>query len=730
VTLTGPGGVGKTRLALRVVEALSPTFPGGVEFIPLSAVRDAGLVLPTIARQLGVRDDGDRSMIERIADVLGPRKSLLVLDNLEQVIASATDVAVMLSVCPRLTILITSRMPLNVLGEHEYPVSPLALPDLGDLPPIPELASIEAIALFLQRARASRPTFALSDSNAPIVSDICTRLDGLPLAIELAAAWVKSLSPSELLVRLDKRLRVLVGGPRDAPDRLRTMRAAIAWSHDLLAWPERIAFRRLAVFTGGFDLKAAEAVVLAVGGLDGDMAELIAILVDQSLLWHQEQTHGGSRYGMLETIREFGLEQLDASGEAGAVRDAHATYCLSLAEEAMPALQGPSQGIWLDRLEADHGNLRAALAWTADQRNAEMLLKLVAALGRFWVYHQHEEEGNKWAAGALDIWPEAPGTLRAEVLYAAGVFATYCGDFSRAAALIDERVALCRRLGDARGAARSLFQRGHLARMRGELAQAAGYLEEALDRFRELDDDYWWALTLNHLGFVALGLGDFERADTVAQNAEGVWRRMGNDLNKARSTLIRGMAAPDRVHDSAKIHLLQESLVVFQQDGEQEGIAWALTGLAGIATAQGESERSARLLGAVEAITAAVRLQFPPPIRPSGHPTCGPAELAARAAGRAMPLQQAIDEALAIGTTAIREPLGVRAGLTPREVDVLRLLADGRSDKEIAAALSVRYRTVTNHVGSILAKLGVESRTAAATYAVRHGLAGDANAGT
>ncbi|MDP9368760.1 MAG: NB-ARC domain-containing protein, partial [Chloroflexota bacterium] len=401
LTLIGPGGVGKTRLALELAAELESAFTSGAVFVALAPIRDPDLVVPTVAQALGAREVPGSSLRDTLADVLRGRELLLVLDNLEQVTEAGPDVAALLGASPRLRVLTTSRAPLRVRAEHEYPVEPLVPPDPRGPRSAQALANNPAVTLFVQRAQAVAPSFALTDANAPAVAEICTRLDGLPLAIELAATRVKILSPQALLARLANRLSVLTAGAQDQPERLRTMRATIAWSHDLLVPEEQVLFRRLAVFVGGFDLEAAEAVVRDAGAPHLDILEGVASLVDKSLLRRTEHPGDEPRFGMLETVREYAQEQLDASGEQAGVQDRHLGWCLALAESAEPELRGAAQGTWLDRLEGEHDNLRAALTWAAEAAEPESRmrgLRVAAALWVFWLRRGHLAEGR----GRLD----------------------------------------------------------------------------------------------------------------------------------------------------------------------------------------------------------------------------------------------------------------------------------------------------------------------------------------
>jgi predicted ATPase len=401
LTLTGPGGVGKTRLAVRVAEEVAPHVPDGTWFVPLASIRDPALVLSTIAQALQVREAGHRSLLEGLAHVLQEKAALLILDNFEHVIEAAPLLVELLARCPRLICLVTSRALLRVSGEHAYPVPPLPLPPAAHAISAERAAMSPAIRLFVRRARAARPDFALTDANAGAIEAICRRLDGLPLAIELAAARVRHLSAAELAARLREgnegtALGMLTGGPRDAPARQQTLRYAMSWSYDLLSPREQALFRRLAVFLGGFTGEAVEAVVPAAGDLSIDIGEGIAALVDQSLLQQFDETGGASRYAMLETVREFALAQLAASGEEESLRDAHAAYFLDLAERAAPLLHGKGQQRWLERLQAEQANLRLALARWERRGDVSAALRMAAALWRFWHRRGYWEEGRGW----------------------------------------------------------------------------------------------------------------------------------------------------------------------------------------------------------------------------------------------------------------------------------------------------------------------------------------------
>jgi predicted ATPase/class 3 adenylate cyclase len=409
LTLAGPGGTGKTRLALQVAVDVLEDFADGVFFVPLAPISDPTLVASTVAQTLGVQETGSRPLLERLKEFLQDKAVLLVLDNFEQVIAAVPVVTALHAACPRLKSLVTSREVLRLQGEHEFPVPPLAVPDLRHLPASERLSQYAAAALFIQQASAVKPDFMVTNDNAPAVAEICVRLEGLPLAIELAAARSKLLSPQALLARLGSRLELLRGGARDLPARHQTLRGAIAWSYDLLSPDEQALFRRMAVFVGGCTLEAAEAVCRAAGPPELDVLEGMTSLVDKSLLRQEEEANREPRFQMLETIREYGLECLTTSGELESARRAHATDYLALAEEAEPELTGPQQGVWLHRLETEHDNLRAALQWSQARQDAETGLRLGGALWRFWLVRGYLREGRE-RLGRLLALAGGPGS--------------------------------------------------------------------------------------------------------------------------------------------------------------------------------------------------------------------------------------------------------------------------------------------------------------------------------
>ncbi|MDQ3412689.1 MAG: protein kinase, partial [Chloroflexota bacterium] len=460
LTLTGPGGVGKTRLALLAATGLAGEFADGAAFVALASVRDPGLVASAIAQSLGVRERRDTSSIDVVRIHLQSRGLLLVLDNFEHLLGAATLLGSLLADCSGVTALVTSRAVLRLYGEHDYLVPPLAAPNPTMLPALDQVARSPAVRLFVDRARAARSDFALTADNAPAVAAICDRLDGLPLAIELAAARSTVFPPAALLCRLGRRLPLLVDGPRDQPERHRALRDTFAWSYDLLAPDEQMLFRRLAVCAGGFTLdavaiaeRASEAPSGRSGARDASVG-LVSSLVGQSLLQRVHQPgreDEAPRFMMLETLREFGLEQLEASGEATETRRAHAAWYLELAETAAPLLVGSAQALWLDRLELEHDNVRSALRWSIARDDTGIALRLGASLWRFWSIRGYLSEGRRWLEQVLDLSPAALSPARAAALVGAGTLAEYQGAYAAAAALHQAALALHRALGDRPG---------------------------------------------------------------------------------------------------------------------------------------------------------------------------------------------------------------------------------------------------------------------------------------
>ncbi len=755
LTLAGPGGVGKTRLGLQVAANLIPDFIDGVYFVSLAPVGDPTLVVSTIAQTLGLREAGDRPLLNRLHQYLRHKQLLLLLDSVEQALPASPLVADLLSACPDLKVLVTSRAVLRLRIEHEFPVPPLALPDRQRLPPIEALSQVEAVALFVERALAVKPDFAVTRENAPAVAEICHCLDGLPLAIELAAARVKLLPPEAMLGRLEHRLQFLTGGAHDLPARQQTLRSTIQWSYDLLGAGEQQLFRRLSVFVGGCTLEATEAVVRSqgsgVGGqesqlrLEGEVLDELASLIDKNLLRQAAQGQGGRepRYGMLETIREFGLEALAASGEEEAIRRRHASFFLALSERIEQKLKRPEQAEWLDQLEQEHDNLRAALEWSQTALGGTQLgLHLVGTLGWFWEVRGHLSEGRRRLAAVLSR-PEATEqtVLRARALGWAGRLALFQGDDAAARPLYEQALMIWRELKDKRGISISLVGLGTLALNRGDFAEARTLHEKGLAIRRELGDKWGIAGVLNAFGLALGCAGEHERARAVLEESLALHRELGNKQGSAFALLIAGFVALRQRHYRDSTGLFEESLALFREEKNKQQTAGCLAGLAQVATAQGQLDRAARFFGAAEALYETIgasmwsfnRADYERDLAAVRAQLGEEAFAAAWEEGRTMTPEQVIT---AQGRPPMLEPVGATppsaataeppptypAGLTAREVEVLRLVAMGLSDAQVAEKLVISRRTVHSHLSSIYGKLGVTSRTAAVRFAMDHNL--------
>jgi predicted ATPase/DNA-binding CsgD family transcriptional regulator len=627
LTLTGPGGVGKSRLALHVAARASEQFADGVVFVPLAAVRDPLQVPRAIAEGLGVPDSGGVSYLAQAADHLGDRQTLIVLDNFEQVLDAATIVADLLVVCSGIKVLVTSRAPLSIQAERRFPVSPLSLPD-PDHAPIDEARRSAAVELFLQRATAIDPGFALTPEQTPIISEICRRVDGLPLAIELAAARTKALSPAALLARLEPRLQLLSATTRDLSDRQRTMRNAIGWSDDLLSPAEQALFRRLAVFAGSFSLEAIETVAGDGPDAGEPVLTLVERLLDHSLLQRLSARDDEPRFALLETIRAYALEQLEASGEADQFRRRHVAWCLDVAQQVEGCLTSPVRSAALDRAEGDLDNLRAALEWAVARDDAETGLRLACGLWLFWVQRGHIGEGAGWFERVLD----QPGVsapelraLRAKGMLGHTGLAEAQGDTEHSEATATHCRELYGSAGDPIGVAHSDHLLGVTSLRRGEAERAIEHLRAAVSTFATSgpDNRVWLALSLGLLAHAVAEVGDSPAATRYLDQA---WN-------------IR----------------------------YQLGAAWPEI------------------------------LPLPDPDALVSTPVVKPLDLP-----RAEPLQS---------------PESIL--LTAREAEVLRLLADGFSTREIADTLSISPRTASTHVQNILGKLEVNTRTAAIAKAHR-----------
>jgi predicted ATPase len=698
VTITGPGGIGKTRLGVQVANALAQNFPGGIHFVPLAPLSDPGLIPSVIVQAMGIREVGGQSPLQILNENLqDPLRApiLLLLDNFEHVMQAAPVVAALLAMGPNLKILVTSRAALHVYGEHEFPVPPLALPDTRSKPSVQVLSECPAVTLFVQRAIAAKPDFELNGQNALAVAEICARLDGLPLAIELAAARVKVLSPSSMLTRLQSRLQLLTGGSRDLPQRQQTLRAAMDWSYDLLSAAEQKLFERLSVFVGGCNLEGVEAVCDAKADLELDLLDGMASLVDKSLVQQAEQTIGESRFVMLQTIHEYALEKLEASGEKAPTKRAHAAYCLILAEEEATEQNAAEVAEWLERMALEHDNFRAALEWLTETGDAAWGLRLGAALFRYWEMREYFVEGRDRLGKLLKLaGAAAPTKARARALFAAGVLAGEQGDYASADTLVGESLDITRQLGDKQGVAVSLNALAVLARDRGAVEVARSQFEDALKLWRELGDQKAIARALSNLANVVKLQGDNARARSLYAECLSIFQELGDGTGVAWSINYQGDVARDQGDSAAARILYERALAIFRELDDRWGIAGTLADLGSLAreqrsypaahslygeslrifrdlehkrgiarllecfacsaAAQSQAERSLRLAGSAAALrqnigsplTPAEQVNMEAALDPPRQALTNAAGTTAWLEGWAMPLDKAIEEVL------------------------------------------------------------------------------------
>jgi predicted ATPase/transcriptional regulator with XRE-family HTH domain len=689
LTLTGPGGVGKTSLALAVAHAAGGVFAGDVAFVSLATITDSALVASEVAAALGLHATGQHSPDEVVRTALRSRPLLLVLDNLEHLSGVALWVADLLAACPGVTVLATSRSPLRLQDEREVVVAPLVVPEPAAMTNPAEMSDVPAVRLFVERAAA--PSFALTADNAAAVTTICRRLDGLPLAIELAAARVKVLSPAELLARLDRMLPLLTGGPLDRSTRLRSMGDAIAWSYDLLDPNEQALFRQLAVFAGGFTIDAAEAV--ASREVEGSSSredaaspstlDLISSLVDKSLLRRLDGGDAGARFGMLATIQEYGLERLAAAGEEAAARRVHAAYFLRLAERAWPAFRHRAgQEPWLDRLEVERANLRAALAWLDESGDAASLLQMAGALSWFWYIRGPLDEGRSWLERSIAVQDaDVPGLPRTRAMVGAGLVAHFQADDARARTWLEASLAGSVELDDPWLHAFALLLLGMVAEDHGDYHLAEARFDQALTRFRAADDQSNAALTLTHLGVTAWGQGDVERAARLCEEAMALQRATRDAWGLSISLGYLGLLAGEAGNYGYAGAVHRESLQLRWDAEVWEDVAASLADLAVLAAAVERPEQAARLFGAAAVVREETGRALIPhfPERAVferaeawARAALGPrAYAAAQAAGRALPREQAVSEAAAFADemagNASRAPIDLSARRAERE---------------------------------------------------------------
>lgn len=743
LTLIGPGGAGKTRLAVQMATELRRHYRDGVAFVALATVRDPTLVMAAIAEAVDIREPGGRSL----ANVLRDRQILLILDNVEHVLDAVPDVAALLAACPFLTVLATSRALLRISGERVFPTPPLVVPNPRQLPPLADLATASAVALYVGRARAADPDFVLNDSNAVAVVEICTRLDGLPLAIELAASRSLVLSPPDLLARMDRSLDVLGSGARDAPDRQRTMRATIAWSFDLLTPSARELLGRLAVFVGGFDLAGAEVVT----GRTGDsLLDDLELLLDHGMLRRQIEGPGGRRFRIPETIREYGLEQLEVNGESSAIHRAHADYFLAFAERYQLADLLPQGDHAVALLDTEHANVRVALAWLEIVGDHPAVCRLVIAMSRFWAQQGHYQEGRLWLERVLVSASGGSAADRAKILVHLGVIDLYSGAYQSAEIRMAEGLAGSQEQGNTFDSARALIGLGALASLRGDFEQGSAQLEECLNispgltEPRTRDAIEGWALA--NLAAIARSLNEIGLAEERLSSA--LQRMHRSELVSGTIMVLGdlGDLAHDRGDHVRALELYREALALAQDQPGSRGFTNLVEAVGVEAVAMGYLESGIRLLGAAERLRERTGLRYRAAETQATQEQAiaeartrlgeGPF-VTAWAEGQEIPMTLAAAEAIAVAD-ALRDTGGPplpEAGanrhmpsndglqsLTDREVEVLRLLVTGQTDREIAEILFISHATARSHVSSILRKLDVTSRTAAAAYAFQHGL--------
>jgi predicted ATPase/DNA-binding CsgD family transcriptional regulator len=824
LSLIGTGGIGKTRLAIEVATQLLDDFTDGISFVALAPLRDPDLVLPTIAYTLGLQESGSEPVAERLHTYLCDKHLLLVLDNFEHLMPAASVVGELLTTCPYLTLLVTSREVLHLRAEQQFSVPPLAVPDRKHVARVQSLNEYPALDLFLQRARAVKHEFQLHESNAQALAEICSRLDGLPLAIELAAARITILSPQALLARLDHRLQVLTHGPTDLPERQQTLRQTIQWSYELLKPEEQRLFQRMSVFAGGATLEAVEAVCEALGDETAWVFNGVTSLLDKSLLQQTEQEGEQPRLTMLETIREYGLECLATSDASEVVRHAHAAYYLQLAQEAALNWFSAQEPAWLTRVEWDQDNLRTALNWLlerAEERESiEMALRLGAALWWFWVLRSHRHEGWNKLSQALVASEGVAAPVRAKALWSAGNLAGWLGHSERGEVLCRESLALFRALGDRAGMGNALFHLGVIADFRKDYGAARTWFEQSLVLSREVGDKAYAAWTLDFLADEALAQGEYARVRTLVEESLVLFRELGyqTGIGALQHTLLCAMFFQGELAraqalaqecleqerqfgtkqgeagmlawlgevmlqqgDASRARLLLEQsyVLVRQVRDEEHQLAWTLSllgkvaavqgdypvaralyeeslkslvhvqtansnmifldiatvleGLAAVVAAEGDLPWAVRLWGATEALRETRSTPLPPLYRAdyerSVAAACAQlgkiAFVAAWKEGRTMTAEQALAaQGRTVGTPnpPAKSPTTYPSDLTAREVEVLRLVAQGLTDEQVAEQLVISRHTVNSHLKAIYGKLGISSRHAATHYALQHHL--------
>ena len=740
VVLTGPGGVGKTRLSLHVADTLDDAFPDGVWFIPLASIARPSLVIPTIARALGLWDGSQLPLRARLEALLADTRTLLVLDNVEQVASAAPQLIELLAACPNLRILVTSRTVLHVSGEFDVAISPLTVAAGGGQ--VSSAEPTDAAQLFAERARAARPDFDVSANHGEIEA-ICRRLDGLPLAIELAAAHITQLEPRALLDRLERRLPILSSGDRKTPARLRTLRNTIAWSHDLLTPAQQRVFRRLSVFVDGFSIDAMRAVTSdnrERTGTDDEWQaiDLLTSLMDHSLISQAEGPESEPRFFMLETIREYGLERLAAADEEPGIRVRHAAWCLSLARSVADTFEYSEHSGWRDRLAAEHANMRAALQWLSNSGDIATYLDLAVALRPLWYFMGHTREGVQWLQQGLEGADDAPAEI---VVRAMVTTAEMLGEQCRHEAANDmaERAAhLARQSGEMVSLAEAIYIIGKNAQLSGSDEDGRPRIREALTLFEQAGATERAVHLRTYLAMLGPGGGSHHLSDPAELRAAQLcWETELRMFREQRNVIettqaLHGLAYAVYLEKDypRALDLSHQALRLRWETGDIRFIPALFEDIADIALASGQAEQAVRLYST--ASTLRERLDTPIPwwfqqeyqreidaSRRALPP--GPFDRA-WVAGGALSLAQAVTEALDVELPEIAQAAPHDLHLTRRERQVLRLMVDGRTNAEIAGELSISWKTVARHVSSILSTLGVDSRTAAVSYAMGHNL--------
>jgi predicted ATPase/DNA-binding CsgD family transcriptional regulator len=728
VTLTGPGGSGKTRLCIALAAEVADDYPDGVYFVPLAPVRDPGLVPSTIAQSLGLQDARDRPLMDHLISQLHDRQVLLVLDNFEHLLAGAPAVARLLRETSALRILVSSRSSLRVSGEQECPVPPLVVPDPRTRPTPEGLATCESVRLFAERAAAVAPDFAVNEGNASAIAQIARRLDGLPLAIELAAARVKLLPPEAILVRLEHSLRLLTGGGRDLPDRQQTLRATIAWSHDLLTEGARRLLATCSVFAGGASLEAIETVCDAAVDTGLPVLDGLAELLDQSLM-RQLRRPGPARYALLETIREFAAERLDRMPEADRVRAAHAAAFLALVEADGRLQPGLARKDWLERIEAEHNNIRAAIGWYREH-NPPAALRMAAAMTAFWSLRGHHTEGRQRLDELLALVAE-PSLARVSALNGAAWLAIDQGDYVHGAGLLGESIGLGRALGDTVGEAIATVYLGRCKMSSLDTAAGVPDVQRAVALVAETGDGPATTLVMFYSGIVALLTGQPVAACDVFGRCAAMAAELGLTQLTARSRQMLGYPLLDLGELAAARIALADGVPVSMEIGDRWVVQIGLGGFIGLAVKTGRPRLALRLAGAADAYRAANEFSMPVPMQEIVDRWLGPARAkAGRAAGRLVAKGRQLSPEEAVRLALANEPddaappgpQGSRPTLTRRETEVAALAARGLTNRDIAAQLFLSVRTVEVHVDHILTKLGFRTRTQLAAWAYEQGL--------